>query len=101
VLPEALEKWSIDLIGKLLPRHLDLIYLINFFFIESLKKKYPGDYERWGRMSLIEESEPKKVRMANLCIVASHAVNGVAKIHSDLLKTFLFKDFNEFYPGKL
>ena len=52
-------------------------------------------------MSIIEESLPKKVRMANLCIVASHAVNGVAKIHSDLLKTFLFKDFNEFYPGKL
>ena len=101
MLPEALEKWSVDLIGKLLPRHLDLIYLINFFFIESLKKKYPSDGERWGRLSIIEESFPKKVRMANLCIISSHAVNGVARLHSELLKASLFREFNEFYPGKI
>ena len=85
-MPEALEKWSVDLIGKLLPRHLDLIYLINFFFLEKVKKKYPGDNERLGRMSIIEEGDFKKVRMANLSIVTSHTVNGVAAIHSELLK---------------
>ena len=78
VLPEALEKWTVDLISRLLPRHLDLIYLINFFFMQAVEKKYSHDYEKMSRMSLIEETYPKKVRMANLCIVASHAVNGVA-----------------------
>jgi len=101
VLPEALEKWSVGLIAHLLPRHLDLIYLVNFFFIESLKKKYPSDWDKIGRLSLIEEGDIKKVRMANLCIVSSHAVNGVAQIHTDLLKTSLFKEFNELYPGKI
>ena len=101
VLPEALEKWSVGLIGKLLPRHLDLIYLMNFFFIESIKKRYHGDDHRIMRMSLIEEGEVKKVRMANLCILCSHSVNGVAAIHSDILKRSLFKDFEEFWPGKI
>ena len=101
VLPEALEKWSVELIGRLLPRHLDLIYLVNFFFMQAVEKKYHGDYDKMSRMSLIEETYPKKVRMANLCIVASHAVNGVAQIHSDLLKATIFRDFNEFYPGKI
>ena len=100
-MPEALEKWSIDLVGKLLPRHLDLIYLINFFFIEELKKKHPSDYDKWGRMSIIEESYPKKIRMANLCMISTHAVNGVARLHTELLKSSLFKDFHEFYPHKI
>lgn len=101
VLPEALEKWSVALLGKLLPRHLDLIYLMNFFFIESIKKRYPGDYARVMRMSLIEEGDEKKVRMANMSILCAHAVNGVAAIHSDILKKTLFKDFDEFWPGKI
>jgi starch phosphorylase len=82
VLPEALEKWSVGLIGKLLPRHLDLIYLVNFFFLEMIKKKYPGDEARISRMSLIEEGHEKKVRMAFLSIICSHTVNGVAALHS-------------------
>ena len=101
VLPEALEKWSVSLIGKLLPRHLDLIYLINYHFLESVKKKFPGDNWRLSRMSLIEEGEDKKVRMAFLSIICSHSVNGVAAIHSDLLKKTIFKDFDELLPGKI
>ena len=77
-MPEALEKWSVNLIGKLLPRHLELIYLINHYFIETLKKKYPGDGEKVARMSLVEEGHDKKIRMAYLSIVCSHSVNGVA-----------------------
>lgn len=90
VLPEALEKWSVDLIGKLLPRHLELIYLINHIYIGQLKKQYPGDPEKIGRMSLIEEGYPKKVRMAFLSIVCSHTVNGVAALHTELLKQTIF-----------
>lgn len=101
VLPEALEKWSVSLIGKLLPRHLDLIYLINHFFLEKVKQKFPGNDEKVARMSLIEEGEEKKVRMAFLSIVCAHTVNGVAAIHSDLLKKTIFKDFHEMFTGKL
>ncbi len=100
VLPEALEKWSVDLFGKLLPRHMELIYLINHFFLEDIKSRYHDDVEKVQRLSLIEESTPKMIRMANLCIVSSHKVNGVAKIHSDLIKSHLFKDFNDLYPKK-
>ena len=100
VLPEALEKWGVDIFEKLLPRHLELIYLINFFFMEEIKKKYPKDYDRMSKLSIIEESMPKKVRMANLCIVSSTKVNGVAKIHSGLLRTDLFKEFYELWPDK-
>jgi glycogen phosphorylase len=101
VLPEALEKWSVKLIGTLLPRHLDLIYLINFFFLEKVKKRFPGDDLRLGRMSIVEEGDEKKIRMAFLSIVCSHTVNGVAALHSDLLKKTIFKDFDEMFPGKL
>jgi starch phosphorylase len=101
VLPEALEKWSVSLIGKLLPRHLELIFLINFFYIEKLKQRYPGDGEKISRMSLIEEGYDKKIRMAYLSIVCSHTVNGVAALHSDLLKKTIFKEFDELYPNKL
>ena len=101
VLPEALEKWSTRLLGNLLPRHLDLIYLINFFFLEKVKKRFPGDDHRVGRMSIIEEGDDKKVRMAFLSIVCSHTVNGVAALHSELLRKTIFKDFDEMFPGKL
>ena len=100
VLPEALEKWDIDILERLLPRHLEIIYLINYFFMEDLRKKYPNDGNRMGRLSIIEESWPKRIRMANLCVVCSTKVNGVAKIHSGLLKTSLFKDFYELWPHK-
>lgn len=94
VLPEALEKWSVDLIQRLLPRHMDLIFLVNFHYIEKLKNMYPGDGEKIGRMSLIEEGDEKKVRMAFLSIVCSHTVNGVAGLHTDLLKATIFKEFD-------
>ena len=100
ILPEALEKWGVDLFGRLLPRHLELIYLINFFFMEEIKKKYPKDYNRMRILSIIEESNPKQIRMANLCIVSCTKVNGVAKIHSGLLRTDLFKEFYEYWPEK-
>ena len=103
VLPEALEKWGVDLIGKLLPRHLEIIYLINFYFMQEVNEKYNNDsrkIEYMKDMSLIEESTPKRVRMANLCVLSSHKVNGVAKIHSDLVKSQLFYNFNNYFPGK-
>jgi glycogen phosphorylase len=101
VLPEALEKWSVDLIGRLLPRHLELIYHVNHIYLEQLRKKYPGDGDKIARMSLIEEGYPKKVRMAYLSIVCSHTVNGVAALHSELLKETIFSEFHDLYPGKI
>ncbi len=100
VLPEALETWPVDLIGRLLPRHLEIIYEINRRFLEQVAAAYPGDTDRLRRMSIIEEGAVRRVRMANLAIVGSHKVNGVAALHSDILKESLFKDFDEFYPGK-
>ena len=99
VLPEALEKWGVDVFENLLPRHLDLIYYVNFLYIEDLKKKYPGNDEKLQRMSIIEESWPKSIRMAYLSIVCSHSVNGVAAMHSQLLKDTIFKEFDELQPG--
>ena len=101
VLPEALEKWSVGLIGKLLPRHLELIYLINHYYLERLRHRYPGDNLKIARMSLVEEGDDKKIRMAYLSIVCSHTVNGVAALHSDLLKKTIFREFDELYPNKL
>ncbi len=101
VLPEALEKWSTDLLGKLLPRHLEIIYLMNHIFLQKVRQKFPGDESRIGRMSLIEEGDTKKIRMAFLSIVSAHSVNGVAFIHTELLKTTIFKDFHQMFPDKL
>ncbi|EGR33526.1 hypothetical protein IMG5_050490 [Ichthyophthirius multifiliis] len=100
ILPEALEKWGIQILENLLPRHLEIIYYINYVFLEKISRKYPGDWRKMSVLSLVEESEPKKIRMANLSIVGSHAVNGVAALHSQLLTTTLFKDFFELNPNK-
>jgi len=89
------------LITNLLPRHIDLIYLVNHIYLTKLREKYPGDDEKVGRMSLIEEGYPKKVRMAYLSIVCSHAVNGVAALHTELIKKSIFKEFHQLYPGKI
>ncbi len=97
VMMEALEKWDVDLVHKLLPRHLELIFLINHYFLESVRKVFKGDDNKVRNLSLIEEGDKKKVRMANICIVASHKVNGVAALHSKLLKDWLFNDFVEYY----
>ena len=100
VLPEALEKWPVELLEALLPRHMQIIYDINWRFVQELQKVFPGDIERVGRMSIIEEGEPKCVRMAHLALVASHTVNGVAAIHSELIKTTIFRDFYSLWPEK-
>ncbi len=100
LLPEALEKWSVDLFGKLLPRHLEIIYEINRRFLEEVRAKFPGDEAPLPRLSLIDESEPRSVRMAHLATVGSHAVNGVAQLHSELLKETVLHDFAELWPEK-
>src|SRR5438094_301543 len=99
-LPEAREKWSVDLFGALLPRHLEIIYEINRRFLEEVRAKFPGDEARLARLSLIDESEPRSVRMAHLATVGSHAVNGVAQLHSELLKETVMRDFAELWPKK-
>ena len=86
--------------ANLLPRHLELIYLINHFFLEKVNRKFPDNPEKLAELSLIEESTPKMVRMANLSVVCSHVVNGVAALHSDLIKETLFKGFYELNPKK-
>jgi glycogen phosphorylase len=100
LLPEALEKWPLPWFQALLPRQLDIIYEINRRFLEDVRAKYPGDDARAARVSLIEEGEPKKVRMAHLAIVGSHSTNGVAAIHSDLLKKTVVPDFAELFPKR-
>ncbi|KAK3076967.1 Non-essential glycogen phosphorylase, partial [Coniosporium uncinatum] len=93
VLPEALEKWSVPLLQHLLPRHLQIIYDINLNFLQFVERNFPKDRDMLGRVSIIEESQPKMVRMAYLALIGSHKVNGVAELHSDLIKTTIFKDF--------
>ena len=100
VLPEALEKWTAELMNRVLPRHLEIIYEINHRFLKQARKKYPDDPKRIERLSLIEEKPVKSVRMSNLAIVGSHAVNGVAKLHSHILKTQVFKDYDDLFPGR-
>ncbi len=100
LLPEALEKWSIELFGSLLPRHLEIVYEINSRFLNQLRIKFPGDLERMARMSIIDENGERYVRMAYLACVGSHAINGVAQLHSDLLKETTLHDFYELYPEK-
>ncbi len=101
LLPEALEKWQVWLLEKVLPRQLQVIYEINHQFLEDVQSRFPGDHERIRRMSIIEEGDERFVRMANLAVVGSSRVNGVSALHSQLLKENLFKDFDEYQPGKL
>jgi starch phosphorylase len=100
LLPEALEKWSLRLFGSLLPRHLEIIYEINRRFLNAVRLKYINDSSRIIRMSLIDESGERYVRMAYLACVGSHAINGVAQLHSELLKETTLRDFFEFWPDK-
>jgi starch phosphorylase len=100
LLPEALEKWSLKLFGSLLPRHLEIIYEINRRFLDEVRLKYVTDQAKIERMSLIDESGERFVRMANLACVGSHAINGVAELHSALLKKTTLHDFYEFFPNK-
>jgi starch phosphorylase len=100
VLPEALERWSVDLMGRLLPRHLQIIYKINDLFLDRVKKQFPEDPDLLRRISFIEENEHKQIRMPYLSIVGCHTINGVAALHTDLLKTTVFKDFYKIFPER-
>lgn len=100
LLPEALERWGVGLFERVLPRHLQIIFEINSRFMKVLEAKWPGDDGKKRVCSLIEEAGGKYVRMANLSVVGSHAVNGVAALHTALLKKDLFPEFDELYPGK-
>jgi starch phosphorylase len=100
LLPEALERWPVSLMERLLPRLMEIIYQINKLFLHDIALKWPGDTGRQARMSIIEESDQKQVRMAYLAIVGSFSVNGVARLHSELLCEGLFKDFYELWPEK-
>lgn len=100
LLPEALETWPVDMIGRLLPRHLQIIYEINRRFLDEVNHRYPGDVDRRRRMSLIAEDGEKRLRMAYLCVIGSHDVNGVSALHAELLKENVFNDFNEMYPDR-
>ncbi len=101
ILAEALERWSVPMLEYVLPRHMQLIYEINRRFLDSVIRLYPDDIERLRRVSLIEEGEEKRVRMANLAIVGSHSVNGVAALHTDILRQRVFHDFHAMYPKLL
>ena len=100
VMPEALEKWKVKLLELVLPRHLQIIYEINRRWLSEISQKYPGDEERVRTLSIIEEGEEKNIRMANLAIVGSHSINGVAALHTEILKKDVFKEFYDYWPEK-
>jgi starch phosphorylase len=101
LMPEALETWPVSLFEVVLPRHLQIIYEINYRFLEDVRHRYPGDGDMLRRMSIVDESGGRRLRMAHLAMVGSHRVNGVSQIHTDLMKTTIFSDFERFFPGKI
>ena len=101
LLPEALETWPVDLFEQLLPRHMEIIFEINLRFLNGVRHNWPGDADALRRMSLIDEDGGRRVRMAHLAVVGSHSVNGVAEIHTDLMKSTIFADFERYQPGKI
>jgi starch phosphorylase len=100
LLPEALETWPLPLFGSVLPRHLEILFEINARFLETVRARFPGDEERVARMSLIDERGERRIRMANLATVGSHAVNGVAAMHSELVKSTILRDFHDLEPDR-
>jgi starch phosphorylase len=100
LLPEALEKWPVELFEILIPRHLEIIYEINRRFLDEVRLRFPGDDGRVARVSLVEEGSQRKIRMANLAIVGSHSTNGVAAVHSELLRTTTVRELAEMYPER-
>src|SRR5690606_2382058 len=101
LLPEALEKWPVWLMERVLPRQLQIIYEINARFLDGVERRFPGDIDRKRRMSIIQGGGDRYVRVANLAVIGSSHVNGVSALHSKLLKENLFRDFDEYEPGKL
>ena len=100
LLPEALETWSLAMMERLLPRHMGIIYHINQEFLYEVNHHFPGDVDLLRRVSIIDETNGRRVRMAHLAIIGSHTVNGVAALHSELLQTTLFADFHKIFPKK-
>ncbi|GIE77861.1 alpha-1,4 glucan phosphorylase [Actinoplanes philippinensis] len=100
LLPEALETWPVRMFEKLLPRHLEIIYLINMLFLREVEARFPGDHDRLRRMSIIQEDPERRVRMAHLAVVGTEAVNGVAELHSKLLRETVLDDFAALWPAK-
>jgi glycogen phosphorylase len=101
LLPEALERWSVPLFGKVLPRHLQIVFEINKHHLKQVEAMWPGDAQKLRDLSLVEEGNVKHLRMAHLSVVASYSVNGVAALHTELLKKHLFADFNTLFPGRI
>jgi starch phosphorylase len=100
LLPEALETWPVAMFERLLPRHLQIIYLINRDFLQSVETRYPGDHDRRRSLSIIDDGGDRRVRMAHLAIIGSHRVNGVAQLHSDLMRMHVFSGFADLYPDR-
>ncbi|WP_019593555.1 glycogen/starch/alpha-glucan phosphorylase [Thioalkalivibrio sp. ALM2T] len=100
LMPEALETWPVELMERVLPRHMGIIYQINHGFLEEVRHRYPGDTERLARLSIIDEGNGRRVRMAHLAVVGSHRVNGVAALHTQLLQETLFEDFYNLWPER-
>lgn len=100
LMPEAMERWPADLFSRLLPRHLEIIVEINRRFLREVVRRWPGDGDRFHRMSLFEEGTDRTIRMAHLAVVGSHSVNGVSKLHSSLLQDRVMHDFSELFPGR-
>jgi glycogen phosphorylase len=100
LLPEALETWPVAMFERLLPRHLQIIYLINRDFLQSVETRHPGDHDRCRQLSIIEDNGDRRVRMAHLAIIGSHRVNGVAQLHSDLMRKQVFSGFADLYPDR-
>jgi starch phosphorylase len=100
LLPEALETWPVEMFERLLPRHLQIIYLINGDFLRSVESRYPGDLDRLRRLSIIDDGGDRRVRMAHLAVIGSHRVNGVAQLHTDLMRKHVFSGFADLYPDR-
>ena len=101
LMPEALETWPVGLFEEILPRHLQIIYELNYRFLEEVRHRFPGDTDLLRRMSIVDEAGGRRLRMAHLAIAGSHRVNGVSQIHTDLMKKTIFADFERFFPGKI
>ncbi len=101
LMPEALETWPVDLFERVLPRHLQIIYEINHRFLEEVRHHSPGDVDRLRRLSIVDEDAGRRLRMSHLAIVGSHTVNGVSRIHTDLMKKTIFADFDRFFPRRI
>lgn len=100
ILPEALETWDVELFGRLLPRHLDILYNLNDKLMKEVQRTFPDEPSLCQTISIFEESSPKRIRMANLCIAFCNHVNGVAELHTTILKSKVFHDFYRLFPDK-